>query len=316
MDPVSHLLFGRAAALTIRRRPDFAGLTTAVVLGSVFPDIDALLALWRFDLYLIAHAWGTHSLVGAVIEGPLLAAALLVLVPGACFAPLLAGSYIGIAGHIFWDLADGSDIKLLKPLGEATFGWHLVAMGDPIVLAVLAIGCGLAFWQPARARHFALATLVALSALLGLKKSTQIRAIEQYAALAGSDAQRKLQIEIAPTTGRLFRWTIYDRAGVEVRAWTIDAGSTPSIDFVYRDAQGDAVASTRTLPVVRAFFDVSTLPFARVEMTPSSRLVLWSDVRYCSANRCDLSFGGAFDGRGALLYQLIRIGGFTQRVFP
>jgi len=74
VDPVSHLLFGRTVALTLERREAMRGATAALVLGSIAPDADAALALRRFDVYLRAHASGTHSLAATIVEALVLAA--------------------------------------------------------------------------------------------------------------------------------------------------------------------------------------------------------------------------------------------------
>jgi hypothetical protein len=44
-----------------------------LVLGPILPDADARLAPRGFDLYLRAHASGTHSLVGTIVEALVLA---------------------------------------------------------------------------------------------------------------------------------------------------------------------------------------------------------------------------------------------------
>jgi hypothetical protein len=100
-----------------------------------------------------------------------------------------------------------------------------------------------------------------------------------------------------------------------VRAWSVDGWSGAVIQaFEYRDApDAPAVMLSRQLPVVRAFLGLSKIPFVRMEREGPLRLVLWSDVSSCSVRGCNLSFGGAFDRNTAPLYQLIRIGGFSQR---
>ena len=312
MDPVSHLLFGRTVALTIDR-PAPAGVTAALVLGSILPDGDAALALTGFDRYLRAHASGTHALLGTAVEALVLALVLRLFVTGARVLPLVAASWVGIAGHVFWDLADGSDIALFKPFSDAALGWHLVAMGEPIVLATLAVAVLVAWRWPARARRAAAAALLLLGVLLTVKQTTQTWARARYAASVVNDAPEA--VAIAPILGRLFAWTIYDRDGDLVRAWNVDGRSgAVALAFEYRDAaDAPALGLSRELPVVRTFLGLSKTPFVRTERDGPHRLVLWSDVSSCSTRGCDVSFGGAFDGNAAPLYQLIRIGGFSQR---
>jgi membrane-bound metal-dependent hydrolase YbcI (DUF457 family) len=313
VDPVSHLLFGRTVALTIRRRPALTGITPALVLGSILPDVDAALTPRGFDFYLRAHASGTHSLVGTVVEALVLSLVLRMLISGSRVLPLLAASWVGILGHIFWDLADGSDINLFAPFLDATLGWHLVAMGEPMVLVILTAVALLAWRWPTGAQKFAAVALVLLSVLLVAKETTQEWARTRYAESVANEALGV--VAITPRLGHLATWTIYDRVGDQVRAWNVDGWSgSVTLAFAYRDAaDAPAVILSRQLPVVRAFLGLSKIPFVRMERDGSRRLVLWSDVRTCSSRGCDVSFGGAFDGNMALVYQLIRIGGFNQR---
>jgi membrane-bound metal-dependent hydrolase YbcI (DUF457 family) len=313
VDPVSHLLFGRTVALTVRRRPALTGVTAALVLGSILPDADAALAPGGFDLYLRAHASGTHSLLGTVVEALVLALVLRMLVTGSRVLPLLVASWVGLVGHICWDLADGSDINLFKPFSDAVLGWHLVAMGEPIVLVTLAAAVLLAWRWPARAQSSAAAALVLLSVLLAVKKTTQDWARARYAESVVNEVPQV--VAVAPSLGRLFAWTIYDRDRDRVRAWSVDGRSgAVTLAFEYHDAaDAPAVMLSRELPVVRAFLGLSKIPFVRVVRDGPRRLVLWSDVSSCSIQGCDLSFGGAFDRNTAPLYQLIQIGGFSQR---
>jgi membrane-bound metal-dependent hydrolase YbcI (DUF457 family) len=313
VDPVSHLLFGRTVALTIPRRPVKAGVTAALVLGSILPDVDAVLAPGNFEAYLSAHASGTHSLLGSLIEALVLALGLRVVVAGSRVWPLLLASWTGVAGHVFWDLADGSDIGVLRPFSDAVFGWHLVAMAEPLVLTVLAVAVLWAWRSPLRSRQIAIAAIVVLGVALGLKRASQDRARAWYAAAVVADAPAT--VAIAPDRDRLLAWWIFDRIGDRVRAWNIDAWSgAVSLAFEYQDAADTpVVARSLQLPVVRALVGLSRIPFVRTEADGARRLVLWSDMSTCTIRGCDVSFGGAFDSNAVPLYQLIRIGGFVQR---
>lgn len=316
MDPVSHLLFGQTVAVSVRRRPALTGVTAALVLGSILPDADAALVPWGFDRYLRAHAAGTHSLLGTLAEALILAIALRVLLAGSRLLPLILASWVGAAGHVFWDLADGSDINFLRPFSESILGWHLVAMGEPVVLALLAAAVVAAWRWPAHAQRTAAVALVSLGVFLVVKKTTQEWARARYAAALAAETPQA--IAIAPAFGHLFAWTIYDRVGNRVRAWRVDGRSgTVALAFDYRDAaDAQAVLVSRELPVVRNFLELSRIPFVRTEFDGTRRIVLWSDVSSCSIRGCDVSFGGAFDGNARALYQLIRIGGFSQRRAP
>lgn len=312
MDPVSHALFGRTLAVALVRPPRPTGLVSALVLGSLLPDVDIALAPRAFEIYLRAHASGTHSLVGSFAGALLLAAALRGLVRESRYWPLFCASWAGTLGHIFWDLADDGDIKVLDPLSGAVFGWHLVAMGEPAVLTLLVAAVLLAWRWPLRARSAAGVALVGLGLVLTVKTISQASARARYAEavpvkLPGS-------IEVVPILGSLSRWTVYDRVDDIVRAWRVDSHSR-AVDFQFERSDAEAspvAAASRDLPVVRAFLGLSGMPFARIENDGAGRIVLWSDIRWCSPASCDVSFGGAFDSAMTPLYQIVQIGGLRQ----
>jgi inner membrane protein len=319
VDPVSHVLFGHAVSVAARRDRLAPGVHAALVIGSLAPDVDAALALRGFDVYLLAHASGTHSAAGSLVEAILLSLLLRLAFERSRWLPLFLASWVGIAGHIVWDLADGSDIFLLKPFSSASFGWHLVSMGEPIVLIVLAIAA-VAAWRSASGHRVAVIALAVLLVVVVGKRFSQLRALAVYQRSVPvrlrSGQAAPSAVTISPELGRFFTWTIADRSGDNVRARRVDA-RTERVEplFAFHDASAEplAVASTQ-LPVVRTFLGLARMPFARIEPDAedaANLLVSWSDAADCSARGCDVSFGGAFAPDGAAAVQLIRIGALT-----
>jgi membrane-bound metal-dependent hydrolase YbcI (DUF457 family) len=312
VDPLSHVLFGRTLALTVDRTSS-RGIPAALVIGSILPDADAILAPVRFDLYLNAHVSGTHSLFGTVLEALALTLVLRRVIKGSRAVILFIASCVGLLGHVFWDLVDGSDIEVLRPFRDSTFGWHLVSMAEPAVLSCLAGAVLLAWWWPRRARAIAAATLTLLSVFLLSKMESQHLARKQYVASLGAEAPPSFAV--APQFGRLFSWNVYARSARGVQAWTVDSW-TGRVDsaFVYQDASAQpSVEWSRRLPVVRTFLGLAMIPFARVADESGQRFVFWSDATSCSADGCDVSFGAAVDDRMAPLFQVIQIGSYQQR---
>jgi membrane-bound metal-dependent hydrolase YbcI (DUF457 family) len=299
------------------------GTTAALVLGSLFPDIDAVVVTRGFDVYLATHASGTHSIVGTLV-GAFIVAFTLRALPlrawgatgdksrGSRLLPLFAASWVGTVGHVVGDLANGSDTRVLEPFSSAVFGWHLVAMGEPIVIAILAAGLLAAWWRSAHRRQIAVATLILLMSVLVLKRATQSQARAVFARQTGRSSDA---VAMTPRMGALFAWTLVERRDDRVTAWTVDTWTgTMTPDFELRDpAASAAVNRSRDLPVVRTLLRLARMPIARTENANGTQLVLWSDAANCSARGCDVSFGGAFDAAGAPLYQLIRVGGFTEQ---
>src|SRR2546428_7907542 len=98
------------------------GLTAALMLSSILPDVDIALVPRGFDWYLRAHASGTHSVVGSIIEAGLPPLFPHALARGPRPSMLLPASSIGAAGPIFSAPAEGTATSLLKPFSDAAFG--------------------------------------------------------------------------------------------------------------------------------------------------------------------------------------------------
>lgn len=313
MDPVSHLLFGRVVAQTVRRRTELRGMTAALVLGSIAPDIDAVMAFRGFEQYLRAHIAGTHALLGTVLGAVAVAAFLRLLLRDARWSVLFIAAWTGTLGHMLWDLAGGGDINALAPFSAHTFNWQLVAMGDPLIAVPLLLGA-LGLWAlKRRGRPIAIGTLAVLALLLLGKFASQAAARRAYQEVVASHASPSA-VAISPTFATLFDWTVYDRIDSRVRAWRVNSyRRTVDLLFERADAANGVDAElSRELPVVQTFFTFAKMPFARLENDGGERLVLWSDVRMCSTWGCDLSFGGAFDVAAMPLYQFVQIGTYRR----
>ena len=312
MDPASHVLFGGTLAIATRR-PRAAGLAATFILGSLAPDIDILLTTTGFDRYLQAHVSGTHALLASVVEALVLAAAMRGLFRNSRFVPLYVAAWLGAMGHIFWDLADSSDLAIFAPFSTRIYGWHLVAMWEPVVLVVMATALVIAWRRPVRARMAAVAALLALAVILGAKAVSKMAARRFYEQAVAADSSAA-SARYVPVLSRLFEWTVYDRSGDRVRAWRVNSlEARVSLAFERQDAPPTgAVLASKRLPVVQRFLSLEGLPFVRVERNGNALVVLWSDARMCSATGCTISFGGAFDEGMTPLYQVIQIGGIRQ----
>ena len=310
VDPVSHLMLGGAIAAAIPRASRPRGTTVALVLGSIFPDADLALVPRGFDLYLQAHAGGTHSLTWSFVEALVFAGLLRPLVRASRFRTLACAGWIGIAGHIVSDCLDGSDIMLFAPLSHVQYGWHLFGMGEPFVLMLLGAACLTAWRWPARARLVAVWAFASLAALLAAKAVTKRWAAAEYVM---SVPEPQSRVEIMSVRSRLFEWAVYDQVDDHVRVWRIDARTgRHELLFDHHNAAGPLVTASHDLPIVRGLLARTQIPVVRVEQDGGNLVALWSDARMCSARRCDVSFGGVFTPDGVPLFQVIRVGGFQQ----
>jgi len=335
MDPATHALFGAALAIGASSAPR-RSVVAACAGASLLPDVDAVFMPTGWDRYLVAHEIGTHSLAGAVLLGVLLAAGLGWWRPSLKNGAIWAAAIAGTAGHVFWDLANGGDIRLFWPISPLRIGGHLAAMGDPVVLIpLLAFGFVAWVWRQ-HARIAADIVLLALAGVLVARVGLQHRALEAHArAVAvplvwrtapsrGASPAHASGRELSPTVedgpaierraiesqwGTLADWWVYDRTADAMRVWHVNGwtGDVVLLQRVSVDADSVEAAADAVRPAERA---VKLWDFAFVRRRPyeSGEDVLLSDLRFCISGECGVWFGGHLDAAGQPREEVVIVG--------
>ena len=308
MDPISHVIFGRTLVTLDRRGRLGTGATAAAVLGALAPDIDAL-ALWNgWDVYLRIHEIGTHSVPGSVAMGTAAGTLVYFLKRHARFASLALAGTTGALSHVAFDVVSGAHIRLAWPLFEHRTSLPLVAMADPWLIAICAIGA-LGLWA-SRRRAFIVATVVigTIAAFLTVKGALMALAVPQWRAATSGETIGNHVVEASWSS--LTEWSVADRTPMALRKWRVDAVRAPTLLLtIPLRADSPVITASRSLDTVRNFLHVHDLGFAVVTPLDQETLVLWSDIRYCSSSTdCALWFGGVFDRNGGAVRQVVRVG--------
>jgi membrane-bound metal-dependent hydrolase YbcI (DUF457 family) len=330
MDPVSHALLGRAFNGLDSRRVLGPGAMAAFILGALAPDVDTVLIAWGWDVYLYWHERGTHALIASPVLAAAVAGLVRLLTRGSSFSRLFVAGWIGVvAGHLLFDLVSGSDMKLLEPFSSRVFSIPLLTMADLSAIIVLLTGTLISLQrrrmddgggehsaEPSVIRQGGrrFAVIGGLAVLLAVKAVFLQRAWATYDGEVRAIAGAGLTVaRPEAVNGSLVGWRFYDRQGDMGRVWDVNAWTRrPGLRFTRPLTVDPHAASSRYLPVVRRFLSFAELPFAWVERTGGERRVLWSDLRFCDARTCDLSFGALLNDRLEPTNQVIQIGGFTQ----
>jgi membrane-bound metal-dependent hydrolase YbcI (DUF457 family) len=302
VDPATHALFGAALVCGAASRPARRTVVVCAV-ASVLPDIDCVLMPSGWDRYLVAHEVGTHSLAGAALVGALFALALTRRrVTGA--ASMWAAALAGALGHVFWDVANGGDIRLFWPVWPERIGGHLVAMADPVVFLPL-LCFGVVLWRGrAAARPAAALVLVGLAGVLVARLGLQQQALAAHARAAGATERRAIEAR----WGTLADWTVYDARGSEVRVWDIGWGRPATLSTSLEGDAALAEAAAAGVAPARRALALWEFAFARSRPDGSGREVLVSDPRFCAGDRCALWFGGRQDARGRFTSEVVIVG--------
>ncbi|HUP39425.1 MAG TPA: metal-dependent hydrolase [Vicinamibacterales bacterium] len=312
MDPISHVIFGRTLVALDRRGRFGAGAIAAAILGALAPDIDAL-AVWNgWDVYLRVHEIGTHSMLGSVAMGAAAGTLVYFLKRNARCAPLALAGTAGALSHIAFDIVSGAHIRLGWPIFESRASLPLVAMADPWLIAMCAIGT-IGLWTFPR-RQFVVATVVigAIAAFLILKGVLMAAALPRWRAATSADTIGDHLVEASWSS--LTEWSVADRTNVALRKWRVEAVHAPTLLLtIPLRADSPLIAASRSLDTVRNFLHVHDLGFAVATPLDQETLVLWSDIRYCSSStECALWFGGVFDRNGRAVTQVVRVGQWQQ----
>jgi membrane-bound metal-dependent hydrolase YbcI (DUF457 family) len=317
MDPVSHVAFGRTLAALDRRRALGPGAVAACVIGSLAPDVDAVLMPFGWDTYLRLHQGGTHSLIGSAACAAATAAGVRLLSKRTRFSGLLLAALAGALGHLLLDVISGADIRFLWPAGPSV-ALPLFAMADPWLGGVLVLGLVALSFTGRNSLNVGITILIAVVVLGGVKTVLYSRARTMHDRSPGLVQFRRAEV----LWGSLTRWTLYEASADTVSAYRVDVrtGAVTSLVQVPRGLSDPLVRRSRELPSVRNLLAAHGVTFAIVTAAGADRRdVLWSDLRYChpasaSTVSCALWFGGEIDlARDAFSVSVVHVGGFVQR---
>ena len=316
MDPLSHIVAGRAVTALFDNGRHGPGLGAAAILGALAPDVDLLLAPAGWDIYLRAHQAGTHSIAGGLLVACASACVVRGLARGSRFAPLAAAAAAGAMSHLALDVMSGARIRLAWPLVDMPVALPLVAMADPWLVAIFVVGL-LALW-PGRQRlrtvaPFMLGTAIGLLCLKGALLDRALRA-------AHLDPASPRAVEAR--WGSLTEWDVFDRTPVALRAWRVSSRGGPATERLSRPLLPESalVTASRSLDTVKNFLRAHEFGFPVEEAESEGRTaVRWSDLRYCrrtadpdGAIACALWFGGVFGPDGRALTQEVTVGAWKQ----
>lgn len=323
MDPISHVLFGRVLIALDRRQRLGPHTVAACLLGSIAPDMDGIVAFFRWDLYLRVHQGGTHSLLGSLAIAMAVAAVVHVFTRDGHFSLLVAASWIGALSHLAFDLFSGASLRLAWPLFGLQLSVPLVAMADPWLVTICIAGALTLWVRRRKMAKTALGVVLVIAAFLALKGALMIIALSHWNTARGSEPIISHAVEAE--WGSLTEWNVFDRTSHALRRWGVNASNKNSTLLFSLALPPDSsiVAASMSLDTVRNFLSVHQLGFAVVmPLENGTTRVLWSDVRYCWPSTatvkaaapldCALWFGGILDGERRPVMQIVRVGRWLQ----
>jgi membrane-bound metal-dependent hydrolase YbcI (DUF457 family) len=325
MDPISHVVFGYCCATTVQRTnalpaPRSRGRALAVVLGSLSPDIDALMMAGGWDRYLAIHEIGTHSAIGSVACGALAAGLAAIIRRPTAYRVLTTPALVGALSHVAADLLSGASIRVGWPFVDTRVGnLGVVAMAEPVfVFAAVVAGIALLaaglLGRPRLRSTLAVGVLCALALLVARQTNERKKAEAAYRRHPAAGAAVGSHL-IEPVWRSMRHWHVADRTAQTVRAWTIDEGLhvTLTLEIPLISCPRHLIEASITWDTVSNFRRAHDLTFA----VATAKGVEWSDVRYCTADsqgqpRCAVWAGGEFSEAPNLARLVVRVGDLVQ----
>lgn len=321
MDPLTHVVIGRALVAAARDERRNHTIGAAAILGALSPDIDSAIAFTGWDRYIRAHQFGTHSLVGMVATAAL--AAIVVERSATAFPPkpsaktgartsgrwLLCAAIAGALSHLVLDLTSGARIAILWPFIDRRVSLPLVAMADPWIIGIC-VAWLLMLWPAGIPLRRASQAVVAVTMVFLCFKAAMLGMALQHL-----NASLQAPTALEARWGSLTEWLVFQRRPDRVSASAIASRGGPSTVVMTRPLAPETppVRASRALDDVQNFLAVHEFAFPAEKRDGDGRVsVMWSDLRYCSPTGCDVWVGGMFDANGRPMSQEVRVGAVVQ----
>lgn len=266
MDNLTHGLVGYAVyklatPADLAEKGGERGLKWGTIIAAELPDADMLSIFFGAGTNLVWHRTYTHSLPGLVLLSSLVALAVCRLWPGLprgrVFALMLAAGF----SHSFLDLLTTYGTKLLLPWRQTRFGWDILPIVDPVLLALL----GAFLWAGWRrkGRLVLWGLVVAMVLFVGWRTYVHDAVLAQVRTALPAASSVALLPQIGSVSD--FRFTARTPEGFTCGSVTFRGPVTP--DLAIADIAGHpavkAAAATRTMTVMRDFTRYTAYRLAR-----------------------------------------------------
>jgi inner membrane protein len=305
MDNITHTLAGFAISQAgFNRKTRYA--TLAIVIGSNLPDIDSVSGFWGSVAYLEHHRGITHSIVGVVVLGIALAAAVYLLGrrgrPRKLGPPLdgrwlLMACMVTTGSHLLLDFTNSYGVRPFLPFSSHWYAWGIEPILDPLLWLVLIAGLGLpALFQliseevGARKTGFqtgAIFSLCTIVALWGLRDFSHRRALNMLDSVSYRQSAPK-RFGAFPTFANPFEWTgVVETSQVfyVLPVNVIRSGLDPQVARLFHKSQpSPALRAALVTRTARVFVDFARFPWSEVIPTEAGDTVIVRDLRFQSAN--------------------------------
>lgn len=281
MDIVSHGLTGLLLARATTAAPR-APVATAMVVGALSPDLDALAQLWDPLASIAIHRVATHSLLGG-FPLALVAAGLGRAAGGDGFWRLTALAYLGLMSHLVLDAFTPFGTVLLWPVDPHRWSVGSLHVIDPVVALILVVG--LVPWRRRRgstSTSLARVALLLLGGYLLLTVAVRDAVKARWDEVLGRDGPTPMRAAVVPVFPGPWRWLgVAETKDGAIRArfwaWAVTTASR-TVEAAEPVPVGAPVVEHHSAVV--AFLERAKVPWRRVTRDGDGWIIEYEDLAF------------------------------------
>lgn len=281
MDIISHGLTGFLLARATISAPR-APIATAVVVGALSPDVDALAKLWDPLASIVTHRVATHSLLGGLALA-LVAAGVARAVGRDRFWRLAALAYLGVMSHVALDAFTPFGTALLWPADLRRWSVGSLHVIDPVVVLILIASLALLRWTHRRTTtRVARGALVVLASYVLLTVAVRDAMDARWRDVIGREGLTPMRAAVVPVFPGPWRWLGVAETkdgAVRARFWAW-AVTTASRTVEAREPLAAEAPVVEHHPAVAAFLERAKVPWRRVRRDGDAWIIEYEDLAF------------------------------------
>jgi inner membrane protein len=270
MDPITHGLAG-----VVIRNLGFKSKAalTALVLASVFPDIDYITRLFGIEVFLRYHRGLTHGIL-ALFVVPVLFGIAFGLRRGFFYFSSIA--FLGYALHLFLDLTNQYGVRIFSPLDWQQYSLGLTFIIDPYVSIGFLVSVVFSRLNKKRAKTIALATLILLVSYIGIRQYFQDKSKDFL-----RDELDTYVCDVSPLPNDFLRWWFVAKLDGINRVGFVDLFTQRVyVQDVYIQGSSPYIELSKNEKIVENFLYFAKYPYADVKKVNGKIEVTWKELSY------------------------------------
>ena len=287
MDTITHGLIGSLGSKTGYYQKFGKIATYSFLFGSIFPDIDVIVAILGPDFTMRYHRGITHSLLAVPLFSILVTYITTLIFKTREYKKIYPMVLLGMYSHIFFDLITAYETVAFDPISIKRYNWNLVFILDPFITLPVIAGLIVSYKKRALAFKTSVIIFLFLSSYLMtcyfVKEHNKNRIIE-YTKTHNTQVEK---LDIYPRPLAPFYWLgVVETKDSFYRAQVSSLSKDSLIfeSFSKSDVNG-FVDAARDHRVAKLYFWFADFPVAKYLRSGDEHIVEIVDLRFRMLSR-------------------------------